>query len=283
MYDNKKIKIDQLEVTISSGKVSQLRWKEYQILTLLTARAPELVTRAEIIDSIWKGTYCSDSTINQTIKSIRQKIGDDEHEVIRTIPRVGYKIEHKERFEFIEAESAGNEISTENELEQLEVISESFLDQGGFTLSQNSSACESYDFSIKTDQKRFFHRRVGFKKYFAPLKHHETWKYAVILALLLVILIKISYPQNNLPSHGSELKQDAMFFVLRVTPAGVGLVMGRAGENGQLPGVEKIDLQCEIDSQKQNVVSTQKMQQTMKNGCMVYKDSVVAWVDNRVL
>ncbi|MEX0631907.1 helix-turn-helix domain-containing protein [Serratia ureilytica] len=41
---------------------------------MLVARSPELVTRTEIIENIWKGTYCSDSTINQTIKSIRQKL-----------------------------------------------------------------------------------------------------------------------------------------------------------------------------------------------------------------
>nr|WP_218165714.1 winged helix-turn-helix domain-containing protein [Serratia proteamaculans] len=82
----------------------RLRWKEYQILSLLVARSPELVSRTEIIENIWKGTYCSDSTINQTIKSIRQKIGDTEHTLIRTIPRLGYKVENKAVFHFISEE-----------------------------------------------------------------------------------------------------------------------------------------------------------------------------------
>lgn len=101
MDSNKGIKIRNLDVLMPSKKKSRLRWKEYQILSLLVARSPELVSRSEIIENIWKGTYCSDSTINQTIKSIRQKIGDAEHTLIRTIPRLGYKVENKEAFHFI--------------------------------------------------------------------------------------------------------------------------------------------------------------------------------------
>ncbi|AWC80801.1 MULTISPECIES: transcriptional regulator [Serratia] len=98
---DKRIKIRNLDVLTPAGEKFRLRWKEYQILSLLVARSPELVTRTEIIENIWKGTYCSDSTINQTIKSIRQKISDSEHSLIRTIPRLGYKVENQAAFHFI--------------------------------------------------------------------------------------------------------------------------------------------------------------------------------------
>ncbi|MGQ5833644.1 winged helix-turn-helix domain-containing protein [Serratia sp. IR-2025] len=98
---DKRIKIRNLDVLTPAGEKFRLRWKEYQILSLLVARSPELVTRTEIIENIWKGTYCSDSTINQTIKSIRQKISDTEHTLIRTIPRLGYKVENQATFHFI--------------------------------------------------------------------------------------------------------------------------------------------------------------------------------------
>ncbi|HGM5047961.1 TPA: transcriptional regulator [Serratia marcescens] len=98
---DKRIKIRNLDVLTPAGEKFRLRWKEYQILSLLVARSPELVTRTEIIENIWKGTYCSNSTINQTIKSIRQKISDSEHTLIRTIPRLGYKVENQAAFHFI--------------------------------------------------------------------------------------------------------------------------------------------------------------------------------------
>jgi DNA-binding winged helix-turn-helix (wHTH) protein len=96
-----EIKIINFDVFLPSRQRSRLRWKELQILSLLVNRSPELVSRSEIIETIWKGTYCSDSTINQTIKSIRQKIGDTEHALIRTIPRLGYKVDDKAIFKFI--------------------------------------------------------------------------------------------------------------------------------------------------------------------------------------
>ncbi|MEB6336463.1 transcriptional regulator [Serratia rhizosphaerae] len=106
---DKRITIRNLNVLIPSRKSTRLRWKEYQILSLLVANSPELVTRTEIIESIWKGTYCSDSTINQTIKSIRQKIGDSEHTIIRTIPRLGYKVENRAIFNFLSDDSHDEE------------------------------------------------------------------------------------------------------------------------------------------------------------------------------
>jgi len=87
--------IDHLDVKIAPDLHNRLRWKEYQMLSLLVRSSPKVVTREELVNHIWKGTYCSDSTINQTIKSVRQKIGDSEHKIIKTIPRIGYIIEEK--------------------------------------------------------------------------------------------------------------------------------------------------------------------------------------------
>ncbi|WP_074012975.1 helix-turn-helix domain-containing protein [Candidatus Sodalis sp. SoCistrobi] len=67
------ITVDNLDVKVAPDLHTRLRWKEYQILSLLVKNSPKAVTRGEFVNQIWKGTYCSDSTINQTIKSIRKK------------------------------------------------------------------------------------------------------------------------------------------------------------------------------------------------------------------
>jgi DNA-binding winged helix-turn-helix (wHTH) protein len=97
MNPNPTIIIDHLDVKIAPDKQNHLRWKEYQMLCLLVQNSPKVVTREELINHIWKGTYCSDSTINQTIKSVRQKLGDNEHKIIKTIPRIGYFIEENQK------------------------------------------------------------------------------------------------------------------------------------------------------------------------------------------
>lgn len=95
-----KIRVNILthKVISHEGIESTLRSKEYQILSLLLKQAPQYVTRKEIISQVWSGTYSADATINQTIKSIRRKLGDNDFTLIKTVPRVGYQIEHPEFF-----------------------------------------------------------------------------------------------------------------------------------------------------------------------------------------
>lgn len=87
------------QVETLKGEINDLRNKEYQILTLLLAHAPICVSRQELIAQVWSGSYSADATINQTIKSIRKKIGDTQLTLIQTVPRVGYQIEHPEFFQ----------------------------------------------------------------------------------------------------------------------------------------------------------------------------------------
>ncbi len=196
MNIEKEIKIRNLDVLIPSRKKSRLRWKEYQILSLLVARSPELVSRSEIIENIWKGTYCSDSTINQTIKSIRQKIGDSEHTVIRTIPRLGYKVENKAIFHFIseadafipDEELLGIKISDDiqEELSEKEnkdnddmiaaLHEESEIIESGMTPDHYASITTT---PIRTDSGNTKRNRV------APLT--RSMKYLTVFVSLLVI------------------------------------------------------------------------------------------------
>ncbi|WP_411753551.1 winged helix-turn-helix domain-containing protein [Serratia sp. (in: enterobacteria)] len=148
MDDEQEIKIINFDVFLPSRQSSRLRWKELQILSLLVTRSPELVSRSEIIETIWKGTYCSDSTINQTIKSIRQKIGDTEHALIRTIPRLGYKVDNKTIFNFISAEESAvvgevtpGDDDTENVSRDL---SESKLNHMNGEIIENATASAGY-------------------------------------------------------------------------------------------------------------------------------------------
>ncbi|NLS52455.1 winged helix-turn-helix domain-containing protein [Hafnia alvei] len=86
------------KIVTADGEEHTLRSKEYQMLCLLLERAPLCVTRREIISHVWSGTYSADATINQTMKSIRRKLGDKDFTLIQTIPRMGYQIEHPELF-----------------------------------------------------------------------------------------------------------------------------------------------------------------------------------------
>lgn len=177
-----------------------MRWKESQILSLLIARSPELVTRTEIIENIWKGTYCSDSTINQTIKSIRQKIGDVDHTIIRTIPRLGYKVESKSIFQFTEDteelnnDETWNNASVENESlqaeysENSEEIEESDNDKMAKSDEEINAEAEhaaSYLMTKNKTRKRHF---SPCRRAFALSMPSRTFKVAVCMLISLSIL-----------------------------------------------------------------------------------------------
>ncbi|MFP2428862.1 winged helix-turn-helix domain-containing protein [Enterobacter ludwigii] len=70
-----------------------LRAKEKGMLDVLINSSPEYMSRDALCDAIWDGRHVSDFTINQTINSLRKKIGDSDKELIQTIPRKGYAID----------------------------------------------------------------------------------------------------------------------------------------------------------------------------------------------
>lgn len=79
------------------GRSASLQEKSWRVLMLLRAKAPEVVSRQEIIDSVWHGNYrTGDKGLNQAVWAIRTALSEDPREprFIRTVPRVGYQWIH---------------------------------------------------------------------------------------------------------------------------------------------------------------------------------------------
>ena len=180
-----------------AGEKLRLRWKEYQILSLLVARSPELVTRTEIIENIWKGTYCSDSTINQTIKSIRQKISDTEHTLIRTIPRLGYKVENQAAFHFISEDedyadddilNGGEDIGVDIQAELSESESESSeTNDEKIDKPHKSTLVAAPVATVESSKEPAREKKSAAARRFFSMPASSVVKYLTLLASLLVI------------------------------------------------------------------------------------------------
>ncbi|MDN2480213.1 winged helix-turn-helix domain-containing protein [Vibrio agarivorans] len=67
-----------------------LRAREANLLTALIDSFPEVLSRADIEAKLWKDSYATNATINQTIKALRFSLKDDTRTLIRTIPKHGY-------------------------------------------------------------------------------------------------------------------------------------------------------------------------------------------------
>ena len=57
--------------------------------------AGKLVTREQILNDIWDiaGNFVEDNTLTVYVKRIREKIGDKDGEIIKTVRGLGYRVE----------------------------------------------------------------------------------------------------------------------------------------------------------------------------------------------
>lgn len=90
-----------IALEVESGKVSvageevALTRLEYKILSSMMAYPGKLFTRDEILSDIWdiSGNFVNDNTLSVTIKRLREKLGDTEGRMIKTVRGMGYRME----------------------------------------------------------------------------------------------------------------------------------------------------------------------------------------------
>src|SRR5262245_17397512 len=77
---------------LRSGQPVPLEPKAYELLSLLVARRPRTLSRAQIRDVVWPGVFVSESTLSVAVNGIRQALEDDARQprFIRTAHRFGY-------------------------------------------------------------------------------------------------------------------------------------------------------------------------------------------------
>ena len=71
-----------------------LRYKEFELLSLLVLNAGQVVTRAQIFDQVWGTDWLGDMrTLDVHIRWLREKLEDDpgNPELIQTVRGVGYR------------------------------------------------------------------------------------------------------------------------------------------------------------------------------------------------
>lgn len=72
------------------GEELRLRPKCFEVLSYLVANAGRLVSREELLRSLWGSAVVTDDSVTQCVVTLRKAMGDGGHEIIRTVPRRGY-------------------------------------------------------------------------------------------------------------------------------------------------------------------------------------------------
>jgi DNA-binding winged helix-turn-helix (wHTH) protein len=74
------------------GRPVELSPKATELLLALVDSRPRALSRAEICDRLWPGTFVSDASLRQVVMELRRALGDDPREprYVRTVRRFGY-------------------------------------------------------------------------------------------------------------------------------------------------------------------------------------------------
>jgi formylglycine-generating enzyme required for sulfatase activity/DNA-binding winged helix-turn-helix (wHTH) protein len=71
----------------------ELRPKAFDVLRHLAANAGVLVLKQDLYDAVWPNISVSDDSLVQCIRELRQKLGDHDHRLIKTVSRRGYLLD----------------------------------------------------------------------------------------------------------------------------------------------------------------------------------------------
>jgi adenylate cyclase len=84
-----------LDIAMGSLRAAEreirLRAKSFGVLHYLVENANRLITKEELVNSLWPNVVASDESLARCISEIRQAIGDLHQVIIKTVPRRGYR------------------------------------------------------------------------------------------------------------------------------------------------------------------------------------------------
>lgn len=74
------------------GASIDLRPQAFAVLRQLAENAGRLVTKDELMQAVWPGVAVTDDSLVQCIHEIRRALRDEEHAVLKTVPKRGYRL-----------------------------------------------------------------------------------------------------------------------------------------------------------------------------------------------
>src|ERR1700734_3045097 len=74
------------------GRPADMESKPLDVLLQLLLHAGEVVTKEELLESVWPDVMVVDGSLATAVSKLRKAMGDEEHPMIVTVPRVGYRL-----------------------------------------------------------------------------------------------------------------------------------------------------------------------------------------------
>ena len=76
----------------AKGKPVELESKPLEILLQLFVHAGEVVTKEELLESVWPDVMVVDGSLATAVSKLRKAMRDEDHPAVVTVPRIGYRL-----------------------------------------------------------------------------------------------------------------------------------------------------------------------------------------------
>ena len=80
-----------LELRVA-GQPVEMERKSLEVLRQLLYRAGEVATKDELLEAVWPGRILSETVLAKCISRIRQVLGDDDQQIVKTVHGYGYRL-----------------------------------------------------------------------------------------------------------------------------------------------------------------------------------------------
>src|SRR5215467_10465580 len=70
-----------------------IRPKTFEVLRYLAENTGRLIPKQELFETVWPNVTVTDDSLVQCIRELRQNLGDEDHRLIKTVPRRGYLLD----------------------------------------------------------------------------------------------------------------------------------------------------------------------------------------------
>src|SRR5882724_5345657 len=92
LFDNHALDTDRRELHRGSERIA-VEPQVFDLLVYLVQNCDRVVSKDDLIASVWHGRIVSDSTLTSRINAARKAVGDsgEDQKLIRTIPRKGLR------------------------------------------------------------------------------------------------------------------------------------------------------------------------------------------------
>lgn len=75
------------------GQDIPIRPKTFALLSCLLAHPGRLISKEELLDHVWPGVVVTEDSVTQCVGELRAALGDGGQQLIRTVPRRGYRLD----------------------------------------------------------------------------------------------------------------------------------------------------------------------------------------------